>query len=769
MRRRSLVLGPALLGLLIAASCGQEHDPAAGLMLAITSDGPLPIDRLELRVSSKDRVLRSSSYRVPEEAALPTTLAIATNGDSTASVNITVVGWNGDVPLDRRDAIVTQVPTDRLALLPVVLSGRCSKKVTVQDGEAVSTCGEGSTCDPRTGDCTSAEFEGTSLGSYNQGDEDELGLGGSSSGGASGQQKAGESSGGSGAAGGQPATSLGGAAGETGNTHVAGVCETTYRDCNNQTALDGCEVDIDTDPDNCGACQAPCSNNHGDARCEAGECQIDCKPGFADCNDDRKDGCEADLTRDAMNCSKCEKACPVNMGGSPWCREGACGETVCPSADLGDCNGEPEDDCEIDISSTPEDCGTCGHECSVAGGQAGCESGACTVESCDGPLKDCVNGYADGCETNTAEDAENCGACGKPCLTTAGAHVVDNLCVFASCEPTCAGNYGNCDSNGANGCEQSLTNDSAHCGACNKACAKLNASATTCSSGVCTPTCNAGWGACSNPEAGCTTPLGTVTNCTACGNACGGATPYCQASGCSDHLDIVVLPGDVHKTFGGSGGAATDGQLMLSHTLVNARDNGNHNRMLLVGLVATDAFLNPSNFTVTYGGTTMTRAASSEDATHVAHAAVYYLLDSQMPATAGAKTLNVSLIPGGFTWGAGGASVLELANVSQGAVLATGNNSGANCGASQTRAVTVNVAQPGSLVFALLAGRGATSAPLTPAAGLIETWNEHQPTPDHMMAAAAHIFTSATRTVTWNVANCYASAQVGVAIKRIGL
>lgn len=741
-KRRFAVVAPSLLALLAAASCGKELDPPAGLMLAITSDGPLPIDRLELRVSSKDRVLRSTSYRVPEEAALPTTLAIATNGDATASVNITVVGWNGDVPLDRRDAIVTQVPTDRLALLPVVLSGRCSRKVTVRDGEAVSTCGEGSTCDPRTGDCTSAQFEGPSLGSYNQGDESQLGLGGrgsEGSGGAPGLPIAGESSGGSDASAGQPATDLGGAGGAGGDAGTMLV-----------------------------PCEETCSNNHGDARCEAGKCEIDCRPGFADCNDDRKDGCEVDLTRDVLNCSKCKKECPSNDGGTPWCREGTCGETVCASTDVGDCNGEPEDACEVDLTSTLKDCGTCGHECTVAGGQASCESGTCAVASCNGALKDCKNGYEDGCETNTAEDAENCGACGKACLTTPAAHVASNPCVASSCSPSCANNYDNCDGKGDNGCEQPLLNDAAHCGACNKACAKLNASNTACSAGVCTPTCNAGWAACGNPEAGCTTPLGTTTDCTACGNACGGGTPLCSATGCADHLDITVMPGGVHTTGGWGGTTASDGQLTLNHTLANAWDNGSHNRMLLVGVAATESFL-PANFTLTYAGVTLTRAAFSQDTNAFAHAAIYYLLDSNLPKTAGNKTLTVSLVSGGFKWGHGGVDVLELANASQGAVLATGANSGLNCGGSTTRSVSVNLNQPGSLVYAVLAGRAAPSATLSTAAGLLESWHQLQATPDNMMGAAAWVITGANRTISWTVPTCYTTAQVGVAIKRVGL
>lgn len=149
-------------------------------MLAIGQDGPLPLDRLDIEVEYAGKTLRRSSFRVPEEAALPTTLAISSNGDPTASVKIVVVGWSDDLPLDRRDAIVTQVPSERVARLDIVLSGRCSKRVMLEaDGTASSTCGEGRTCAPDSGNCTSATVNAKSLPSYSSGDEGQLAAGGS--------------------------------------------------------------------------------------------------------------------------------------------------------------------------------------------------------------------------------------------------------------------------------------------------------------------------------------------------------------------------------------------------------------------------------------------------------------------------------------------------------------------------------------------------------------------------------------------------------------
>ena len=158
-----------------------------GLMLVLSSDSAL-IDHLDLEVSGNGKpLLKNTKYRVPEEVSLPTTVAIVSNGDATAQVTIGVTGWAGDVPLDRRDQIVTQIPTDRVATLSIVLSGRCSARLTVNavDGSVTSDCGAGNTCS-NTGDCTPATVQGSDLPTYHAGDENDPGRVDASGGGANG-------------------------------------------------------------------------------------------------------------------------------------------------------------------------------------------------------------------------------------------------------------------------------------------------------------------------------------------------------------------------------------------------------------------------------------------------------------------------------------------------------------------------------------------------------------------------------------------------------
>jgi hypothetical protein len=233
LARTALLFG---VGMVSFGSCSNEAQQPGGLMLMIGRDGPLPIDRLELQVVSKGRTLLKNTYRVPDETVLPTTLAIASNGDPRASVDIAVTGWQGKVPLDRRDAIVLQVPTDRVVALPILLSGRCTPKVTLDADEARSTCGARSTCDPSTGECVGAEIDALMLPVYASGAEEDIrvdgdGIGGQlhGAGGGSGAPDSGGNAGNTaGDEGGQPGSggsagsSVAGGPGESGSGGSAG-------------------------------------------------------------------------------------------------------------------------------------------------------------------------------------------------------------------------------------------------------------------------------------------------------------------------------------------------------------------------------------------------------------------------------------------------------------------------------------------------------------------------------------------------------------------
>ena len=98
-------------------------------------------------------------------------------------------------------------------------------------------------------------------------------------------------------------------------------CIGSHQDCNH-VASDGCEIDTDHDALHCGGCTAPpCVVPNATPDCAAAHCAIrSCNTGFADCNDSAIDGCETNLNTDESSCSKCHMACPTGT----TCQSGVC-------------------------------------------------------------------------------------------------------------------------------------------------------------------------------------------------------------------------------------------------------------------------------------------------------------------------------------------------------------------------------------------------------------------------------------------------------------
>ena len=86
------------------------------------------------------------------------------------------------------------------------------------------------------------------------------------------------------------------------------------------------------------------------AVCRAGTCDFTCMAGFSDCDRNPANGCETDLSTDANNCMMCGNRCTAPVGRVPLCRMSACttGIGVCPDG-RGDCNAmdgdAPHGDC----------------------------------------------------------------------------------------------------------------------------------------------------------------------------------------------------------------------------------------------------------------------------------------------------------------------------------------------------------------------------------------------------------------------------------------
>ena len=116
--------------------------------------------------------------------------------------------------------------------------------------------------------------------------------------------------------------------------------------------------------------------------CEEGKCLMTCEDGWADCNGNIEDGCEADLT-DSKTCGSCSNYCLDEHADSVSCAENQC-QKQCKDG------YEPYNGECIDINTSLQNCGQYGHACEH------CEDGTCSGIVCD------ENGYIE--MQVTAED-----------------------------------------------------------------------------------------------------------------------------------------------------------------------------------------------------------------------------------------------------------------------------------------------------------------------------------------------------------------------------
>jgi len=99
-------------------------------------------------------------------------------------------------------------------------------------------------------------------------------------------------------------------------------------------------VDVATDQQNCGACGVSCADyeippsarSSTVATCKYGSCVAECSYGFADCNRSESDGCEINTNSDPRNCGGCGIVCDAVAGQA--CVAGRCVVEPC-SLDAG--------------------------------------------------------------------------------------------------------------------------------------------------------------------------------------------------------------------------------------------------------------------------------------------------------------------------------------------------------------------------------------------------------------------------------------------------
>ena len=330
-------------------------------------------------------------------------------------------------------------------------------------------------------------------------------------------------------------------------------CGSCGAPCGNGTCCNKRCIDAQSDVVNCGGCGKVCPAMNNMPQCKAGQCSSGaCVNGFADCDSMPGNGCEVSVNSDRSNCGSCGMACAA-PNADTLCLGGGCTLGGCKPG-FRDCNMSYGDGCEASVLNDPNNCGACGANCgAVPHARASCVNGMCTVGQCDPGFGNCNNVDNDGCEADVLADQKNCGACGKVCPGPANTVIQCNGGVCGA-PGACLPAFKDCDNNMNNGCEIDINNDPKNCGSCGGSCGAAVNAVAACKVGVCSFTCNNGYGDCDgNKNNGCEALLASdKSNCGACGVVCPQNLPVCLNSkcapsvlkSCKDFLDQGLSMGD---------------------------------------------------------------------------------------------------------------------------------------------------------------------------------------------------------------------------------
>ncbi len=168
-----------------------------------------------------------------------------------------------------------------------------------------------------------------------------------------------------------------------------GACVTTCG--GGLTSCSGSCTSTAIDPANCGACGRACASTTNAAGvCVASTCGFRCNAGFGDCDGGAANGCEVNLQGDVANCGACNRACGAASNGTAGCSAGACRVSAC-NVGFADCDGAFGTGCEVNTTNSVSNCGACGRVC--ASGMT-CSAGVCAsslrteVRLCGGSSRD---------------------------------------------------------------------------------------------------------------------------------------------------------------------------------------------------------------------------------------------------------------------------------------------------------------------------------------------------------------------------------------------
>ena len=121
-------------------------------------------------------------------------------------------------------------------------------------------------------------------------------------------------------------------------------------------------VNLVTDSRNCGRCGTACPTvANGAAVCIQGLCGFNCSLGWANCDQNRANGCETNVSADSRNCGACGRVCVAGL--------------VCKNET---CVGASATGTRINLQVEHKSCGRCGADC-AAGQTCIYVNGACVL------------------------------------------------------------------------------------------------------------------------------------------------------------------------------------------------------------------------------------------------------------------------------------------------------------------------------------------------------------------------------------------------------
>ncbi len=160
----------------------------------------------------------------------------------------------------------------------------------------------------------------------------------------------------------------------------AAPCPAGFEDCDANSA-NGCETNISSDINNCGDCDYVCpAIPHGTVGCQDSNCIVaGCDAGWGNCDSNTANGCETNILTNPSHCGSCGYVCNIPHA-IEGCSGGDCYIIGCETG-YANCDGNTANGCEAYLDDGGGSCAAATTLGSVCGDH---RTGTfCTLDNCD--------------------------------------------------------------------------------------------------------------------------------------------------------------------------------------------------------------------------------------------------------------------------------------------------------------------------------------------------------------------------------------------------